>query len=481
MSLGLSVLRGGLWNFLEQFLKRGITAASALILSYFLAPEEFGLISMLSLFLALAGGLMDAGLRDALLRRRHLSTRLLDTAFWSALALGLFAYALLWLCAPLVADFYAQPRLSSLIRVIGLTVIFNALQIAPAARLANALDFKAFIAASFPASIISSLFAIALASLDFGAWSLVAQMLSASLITAALLWRRAGWPLSPRLDFKPLQILYGFGYKLFLSNLIAIVVRNAAPAVIGKFLGAVLAGYYYFVDKIMEVVMGQLVYSIQNVSYPALARISASDGQLKNAYRKLVEITVFVVSPCLAIAAGIADPLFAFIFPERWQPAVSCFRWLCAVYLMYPLHAINLNILKVKGRSDIFLQLEIVKAAIALAMLFVSVRYGLIALLAGQLLTSLLCYIPNSYYSRRLIDYPVQEQMRDVLPYFLTAALSGCLAYAVSRLVTGWPLPVVVLLSAAGGGLAFLAANALFRLRAMPLLRQTLRARAGGT
>lgn len=477
MSLGLATLRGVAWNFLEHFLRRGVGAAAALLLSYLLRPEDYGLLSMLALFVALATGLMDSGIREALIRRKFLSERLLSTAFWASLALAGLAALLLWVLAPLIARFYGQPSLESLIRSVTGVLLISALQVAPGARLVNSMKFKELMLVSVPAAAMSAICAVIAAWAGFGVWALIIQMYVAALATSVLLWRRAGWVLRWRIDWKPLGALYGFGYKLFLSSLLAIIVRNAAPSLIGKFLGVVSAGYYYFADRIMELVMAQLVYSIQNVTYPALVKQGSSDEGLLAAYRKIVHVTTFVLYPCLAIAIGLAQPLFSLLLSERWQGAIPCFQWLCAVYLLYPLHAMNLNILKVKGRSDLFLRLEVIKTAITLLILVLAVQHGLLALLVGQLCSSLLCYWPNSYFSKRLIGYAVQQQISDVLPNMLVACCAGLVAYVLGGALAPYSVLLAVLLGGAGASVSYLALGAVLRLPALGIASVLWRAR----
>lgn len=474
MSLAQSTVRGVIWNFSELLLRRGLAAATTLLLTYFLSPADFGLISMLSLFLAVAAGLMDSGLKEALVRRRRLSVRLLNTTLWASLGLGVLAYVLLYCAAPWVANFYDQPRLVVLIRVIGVVILFNALQTAPVARLTQALDFKALIRASLPAAVFSCLLALGMAYAGFGVWALIAQSLASAAVGTLLIWKTAGWRPNWQVDWRPLAALYRFGYKLFFSSLVALTVRNAVPSMLGKFLGATPAGYYYFVDKIMEMIMGQLVYSIQNVTYPAFSKISKETEQLREAYRKVVEVMAFMVSPLLMIGAGLADPLFEMCFSSQWWPAASCFRWLCIAYLMYPLHALNLNILKVKGRSDIFLWLELVKATIALGILWFTLPLGLQAVLWGQVCVSMFCYLPNAMYSKSLIGYSVTKQVRDVLPYFCCAALSGLGASYTASYLEGRGALFVVLLGALSALILYLLLCRLLKLRAWVLMASAL-------
>ncbi|UCV24219.1 lipopolysaccharide biosynthesis protein [Ferribacterium limneticum] len=470
MSLANSTVRGVIWNFSDMLLRRGLVAATTLVLSYFLSPADFGLVAMMSVFLVVLGGLMDSGLKEALIRRKRLSIRLLNTTLWASLWLGCLAYALLFCVAPWAALFYNEPSLVNLLRIAGLVIIFNALQTAPAARLTQALDFRALMRISLPASGFSCLLALLLAYLGAGVWALIVQTLAAAAMSTILTWKVAGWRPRLQVDFKPLVALFRFGYKLFLSNLVALTVRNAAPSMLGKFLGPTYAGYYYFVDKIMEMIMGQLVYSVQNVTYPSFSKISRETVRLREAYRKAIEIMVFLVSPLLMIGAGLAEPLFEVFFSPRWLPAAGSFMWLCFAYLLYPMHAINLNIIKVVGRSDIFLWLELLKAAIALSVLWITLPWGMEAVLLGQVCTSLICFLPNAMYSKPLIGYSAFDQIKDVFLYYACAAIGGGVAHVIANSLVGYAAILIVMISGVVGVLAYLLSCRVLKLRAWQLI-----------
>lgn len=470
MSLANSTVRGIVWNFSDMLLRRGLMAVTTLVLSYFLQPADFGLVSMMSLFLVVLGGLMDSGLKEALIRRKHLSVRLLNTTLWASVGLGCFAYALLYCLAPWVAIFFSEPHLVNFLRIAGLVILFNALQTAPAARLTQSLDFRALMRISLPSSGLSCLIALLLACLGAGVWALIVQTLAAAAISAILTWVAAGWMPRCKIDCKPLVALYRFGYKLFLSNIVALSVRNLVPSMLGKFLGPVNAGYYYFVDKIMEMIMGQLVYSVQNVIYPSFSKISTEKLRLREGYRRAIEVMVFLVGPILTIGAALADPLFEFFFSPSWLPAAGTFKWLCFAYLLYPVHAINLNIIKVVGRSDIFLSLEVLKAGIALSVFWVALPWGMEAVLIGQVCTSLFCFLPNARYSNRLIQYSAFCQIKDVYRYYVCAAIGGIVAFAVTVVLTEYPVFLVLLLGGLAGFLAYVLMCWFMGLRAWQLI-----------
>ena len=444
-----------------------------LLLARFLAPADYGLVAMMAVFLTVANSLMDSGFKQALIRLQAASQLDFNTAFYTNLALGVLSYLLLFLSAPFIADFYSEPRLIILIRVAGLNILIHAFQVVQSAILSRELNFKAQLQATVPAGIISGLVAVGLAYVGFGVWALIVQMLLAAFLTTALLWHLQGW--RPNLSFSRLSLgsMYNFGYKLFLSGLLDTVFRNIYVIVIAKLFAASIVGYYFIADKLKDLVISQLVGAIQNVTYPALSTMQADDKRLKAGYRKVMQVTTFLLFPSMLLLAALAEPLFSLLLPQKWLPAVIYLQLMCLAGIMYPLHSINLNILKVKARSDLFLYLEIIKKAMAVLILFICYRYGVIGILVGQIIGSVLAYIPNSYFSLRLINYTVREQMADFMPGL---ALSGAVALVIygAGLLVQWSAVIKLAVSALLAGTMFLLGAHLLRLQAYLLARQII-------
>lgn len=419
MTLAKKMVNGVIWNFIEQLLRRGVGIVVTLLLAFFLAPEDFGLIAMISVFLALGSTLMNSGFNQALIRFKDPTQIDFNTAFYSNILLSIVAYLSLYILAPWIADFYEEPRLIFLIRIVSLTIIVSSFSIVHFVILNRYLNFKAQLKVRVPAATLSGGISITLAVLGMGVWALVSQILLSSVLVLFLIWRQKIWRPSVSFSFFSLNKMYSFGFKLFLANILDILFRNAYIIIIAKTFALSVVGWYVFADKIKELVVSQLVKSIQKVTYPALATMQDDNIKLKVSYRKIIAITSFLLFPSIFFLAVLSEPLFEVFIPEKWWPAVSYLQLMLLGSVMYPLHSINLNILKVKGRSDLFLYLEIVKKIVLLLILVVSYQYGVIGILIGQVLNSLIIYIPNSFFSNRLIGYGVKEQVRDFLPYLL--------------------------------------------------------------
>ncbi|PRD68385.1 flippase [Malikia spinosa] len=476
MSLTKKTTLGIFWNFTDQLLRRGITLATTLLLAYILSPESYGLISIIAVFTAIATGLMDSGFRQAIIRLKTVTDVDLDTAFYANLILGVIAYLLLYLSAPHISNYYQEPKLTILIKIMGLTVLIDAFQVVQQSILHRQLNFKNQLKASFPAALGSSLISIGLAILGAGVWSLVFQMLTSSLITVLILWRISEWRPGRNFTYASLCNMYSFGYKLFLSGILDTIFKNLYIIIIAKFFTTSVAGLYFFAEKIRELILSQLVGAIQNVTYPALSKIQDDNEKLKSGYRKIIAITTFVLFPTLSLLAALAQPLFEILLPSKWLPAVPYLQLLCFSGFLYPLHSINLNILKVKGRSDLFLQLEIIKKILIAAMIYFTYKHNIEIILIGQILTSIISYIPNSYFSSKLINYSIKEQIADFVPALALSLSIGILVHYSATTIRLPPTLQLILLGGLGAAMYVISAYFL-RLQACILAFSIIKAK----
>lgn len=471
MTLAKKTTIGIVWNFVEQFARRGVGIGVTLLLAYFLTPEDFGLVAMMAVFLALGASLMESGFKQALIRLKDATQVDFNTAFYANMLLGVVAYAILFGAAPWIALFYEQPGLVDLIRVAGLAVIVNSFQVVQVSILSRKLNFKTQLKVNLPAAILSGLLAVALAYLGWGLWALVAQMLVSAMLVTLLLWAQRIWRPNLSFSFVSLRQMYNFGYKLFLSGVLDTVFRNMYVIVIAKFFSASVAGLYFFAEKIKELVISQLVTSIQTVTYPALSTMQDDNVRLKAGYRKVIAMATFLLFPAMLFLAALSQPLFELLLPEKWWPAVVYLQLMALAGLLIPIHAINLNILKVKGRSDLFLYLEILKKAMIVLILWVSFQYGVVGILIGQIIGSVLAYIPNSYFSYRLIGYSVKEQLADFMPgLVLSAAIAG-LIFGLQAWAQWWAFAELVVFGLLAGLLYLIGAH-LLKIHAYELTKE---------
>jgi O-antigen/teichoic acid export membrane protein len=431
---------GVVWKFAQQLGQRGATLAATLFLAYFLVPADFGLMAMLAVFTNIANNVMDAGFRQALIRKPNASETDVNTVFYANIALALILYAVLFAAAPWIGDFYEESRLPGLLRALGAVIVIQSLQTIQVVELSRSLNFKLQALAAVPATIVGGATAVLLAYLGLGVWALIAQMIVSSIVLTVGLWIRVGW--RPRWVWSAdsLHEFLGFSTRLFLTSLLEQVFHNLYIVVIAKYFAAAIAGYYFFAQKIKELLSNQLVASIQTVTYPALSRLQDDNLRLKAGVRRVVQVTMFLLPPVVLFVAALAPPLFEVLLPATWLPAVPYLQLMCIAHVLHPLHSINLNVLKIKGRSDLYLNLEFGKRMISAFALYLAFPYGIEGILFSQIILSLLFYLPNGYAAISIIDYSVREQVSDSLPSLSLAGGIAVLTYVAIELSIMSPL-----------------------------------------
>lgn len=421
--LGEKSVIGFFWNFLEQLSRRGVSVLVTLLLAYFLTPEDYGLVAMISLFLALGSALMESGFKQAIIRKVDLNNIDINTAFYANFVFAILAYFLLFISAPYVASFYGEERLILLIRIASISIIFNAFQVVPSAILTKKIEFKALLKVNVPPTILSGLSAIILAYIGLGVWSLIAQTLISSLFISILLWTKTTWRPSLIFDKVSFIEMYSYGYKLFLSNVLDTIYKNIFVMLIAKIFTVSLAGLYFFADRIKELIISQLITSIQSVTFPALSSIQNDPERLKLAFQKTIQVMTFIFYPVLLLFIALSELIFKVALPEKWLPAVPYLQLMCLSCLAIPIVSVNLNIIKIKGKTDWYLYLEIIKKTTGFLTLYFTYEYGVLAILVGQICSQILNYYPSVYLSNKLVDYDLFQQVRDFLPSLLLSVI----------------------------------------------------------
>jgi len=415
------------------FLGRGASTIFMLFLARLLAPEAFGLVAMATVVFELAGVFINSGLGAALIRSKSVSEVDLNTVFYINFLLSTLAYIVLFVGAPFIATFYAQPELTPLIRVVGLIVFINAAKVVQTAVLSRKMDFKAQMKANTLGVLVSGCLAVAAAWSGWGVWSLAVQMLSSALVSAILLWLLSQW--RPTLEFsgESFTRLFRFGRNLLAEGLQDILYQNSYVLVIGRFFSAELTGLYFFAKKVSNLISQQLTGAVQQATLPALSTLQDDNHSLLRKYRQIMQLMMFLIAPIMGLLAGLAPVIFHLVFSERWAGAVPYLQLLCIVGAIYPLHALNVNLLVVKGRSDLILKIGFVKRAVNLVLLFLAIPYGVIGIVISQVIGSFLALIPNTYFSERLIGYSFQDQIKDAIKPLVAATGAGIAAWWVGR------------------------------------------------
>jgi teichuronic acid exporter len=441
-SLRHKTIHGVGWSFIDNISNSGITFLVGLVLARLLTPEEYGIMAMITIFIAISNSIIDSGFSNALIRKTRIERVDYNTVFYFNLTVSILIYVLLHLAAPAISVFFKEPVLLAVIRIIGWVLIINALAIIPRTQFVRNVDFKTQTKVSLISSISSGVIGIGMALGGMGVWSLVGQQLSRQFLNTLFLWVYSKWHPVWEFSTESFKELFGFGSKLLLSGLLNTIYKNIYYIVIGRFYTSAQLGQYTRAEQFNMIFSSNLTSVVQRVSYPVLSSIQEEPERLREAYRKVIKITMLITFACMLGLAAVAKPLILILIGEKWLPAVYFLQIICFSGMLYPLHAINLNILQVKGRSDLFLKLEIIKKIIAVGPIVVGIIYGIECMLWGGVLISFIAYFLNSYYSANLINYPTSEQIKDILPTFLTSFVVAVFMWSVSF----WNISVYALL-----------------------------------
>jgi teichuronic acid exporter len=431
-SLKQKAVSGMLWSFSDSMSTQVVQFVVGIVLARILSPAEFGLIGMITVFLAITQSLVDSGFGQALIRKKDADDADFSTVFYFNLIAGIFFFAIFCLLAPIIARFYSQPELTDISRALGIIILINATSITQRTKLARKVNFRQLMKINLAAAIISGTVAIIMALRGYGVWSLVWRSIIGSVVQAILLWYSNKW--IPRLIFskKSFKSLFSFGSKLLVSGLIDTLYRNIYLLIIGKFFSAAELGFYTRADQFSRLASQNLTGTVQRVSYPVLSMVQDDNERLKAGYKKLILSIMFITFVIMLGMAAIARPMIITLIGTKWLPSVEYLQLLCIGAMLFPLHALNLNILNVKGRSDLFLKLEVIKKALAVPVIIFGVFMGIRAMLIGMIILSFTAYFINSFYSGRLINYPVREQITDIMPSFLLSLTVSCIVYSLT-------------------------------------------------
>ena len=433
-SLRHKTIHGVGWSFIDNISNSGITFLVGLVLARLLTPEEYGIMAMIAIFIAISNSIIDSGFSNALIRKTRIERVDYNTVFYFNLTVSILIYVLLHLAAPAISVFFKEPVLLAVIRVIGWVLIINALAIIPRTQFVRNVDFKTQTKVSLISSISSGVIGIGMALGGMGVWSLVGQQLSRQFLNTLFLWVYSKWHPVWEFSTESFKELFGFGSKLLLSGLLNTIYKNIYYIVIGRFYTSAQLGQYTRAEQFNMIFSSNLTSVVQRVSYPVLSSIQEEPERLREAYRKVIKITMLITFACMLGLAAVAKPLILILIGEKWLPAVYFLQIICFSGMLYPLHAINLNILQVKGRSDLFLKLEIIKKTIAVFPILIGIFYGIEYMLWGSVLTSFIAYFLNSHYSADLIRYSTIEQIKDVLPVFAVSLTIAAVMWLFSLL-----------------------------------------------
>lgn len=463
------------WKFFEragtQLIQFGVTIALARIL----APDDFGLVALIAIFISIASVFVQSGLNTALIQKKDADDLDFSSVFWASLGIAVATYTILFFGAPFIADFYEHPSLTVVIRVLAITLFIDVFSSIQNAYVARNMLFKKLFFRSVGAIIPSGAIGLTLAFCGFGIWALVAHQFCNAFLAVAIMWFTIPWRPSFKFSFTRFKSLFTYGWKLLVSSLIDVVYTNLRGLIIGKFFSPADLAYYNRGDTFPFLIVNNINTSIGSVLLPSFAAAQNDIVQLKKMMRRSIITSTFIITPMMAGLAAMAHQVVLLILGEKWLPCVPFVQIYCFMYLFYPIHTTNLSAIKAVGRSDVFLKLEIIKKICGLSLLIGSYFYfkSPIGIAYGALVSTILCSFINANPNRKLLGYGYLEQIKDIFPTFILTVPMGIAVYAIGT--SDIPLLPQSILQVITGILVYFSIAKLFRMERFDYLVKTVK------
>ena len=438
-SLKDKTVKGVIWSAVDRFSAQGIQFVFSILIARLLVPEDYGVIAMLNIFLAVSQTFIDSGFGTALIRKIDRTETDFSTVFYFNIAVAVFFYLGLFFAAPAIANFYNTPLLVPVTRVTAINLVIGSLSGIHNAKLSIAIDFKSRAKISIVSAVLTGAVGLWMAYSGYGVWALVVQTVFAGIIRTIMLWIIVKWYPKFVFSWKSFKELFSFGSKLLASGLLDTIYNNIYPLVIGKVFTSSTLGVYSKAKSLADFPSANITGVLQNVTFPVLSTIQNEENRLADAYKRFLRISAFVIFPLMLGLSSVADPFIRLALTDKWEGAIYLLQIICFALMWYPIHAINLNILSVKGRSDYFLKLEIIKKVQGVFILCITVPMGIVAMCYGQVISSMISLIWNTHYTKKLIGYGFLAQIKDLLPIFIHSLIMwGLVLLIVHFMPTLW-------------------------------------------
>lgn len=438
-SLKDKTAKGFIWSSIDRFSGQAIQFVFSILIARLLTPEDYGVIAMLGVFLAVSQTFIDSGFGTALIRKVNRTEMDFSTVFYFNILVAIIFYFILFFGAPLIAEFYNTPLLKPITRVISLSLIISSLSGIHNTKLSIAIDFKSKAKASIISALFTGVVSLWLAYAGYGVWALVVQNLCLRIIWTVMMWVYVKWRPQLVFSWQSFKELFSFGSKLLASGLLDTLYNNLYTLVIGKVFSSSTLGVYSKANSLAQFPSFNITSVVQTVSFPVLSTIQNEEERLADVYKRLLKLSAFIVFPLMVGLSAVADPFIRIILTDKWVETIPILQIICFSMMWYPINSINLNVLQVMGRSDYFLKLEVIKKVQGVLFLCLTVPMGIIPMCFGNIINTLLNLIWNTYYTKKLINYGFLEQMKDLLPILIhSLVMGGIVVLIVNYMMTIW-------------------------------------------
>ena len=467
------VISGFIWRYAERCGAQIVGFVVSVILARLLEPSVYGTIALVTVFIGILQVFMDSGLGESLVQKKNADDLDFSTVFYVNVLFCVAVYILLFLAAPFIAEFYKDPQLTPVIRVLGITMLISGVKGIQQSYVAKKMIFKRFFFATLGGTITAAVIGIWMAYNGFGVWALVAQTLINNFIDTTVLWVTVKWRPKKLFSFKRLKGLYSYGWKMLVSQLISKIYGDIRQLIIGKLYSASDLAFYNKAKSFPLLIINNINASIDSVLLPAMANEQDEREHVKNMMRRTMMTSIYIMAPLMMGLAFVSTPLIRLLLTEKWLPSAPFLAIFCITYMFYPVHTANLNAIKALGRSDIFLKLEILKIAIGTIVLVSVMWFGVMAMAYSLLFTTVTSQIINSWPNKKLLGYSYIQQLKDIVPSILLAAFMGVCVYFIQFI--GLPDIITLAIQVPLGAAIYIAGSKLLKLEAFYYVWDTLK------
>lgn len=449
------VISGFIWRFMERVGAQLVQFIVSIVLARILEPSAYGTVALITVFTTIMQVFVDSGLGNALIQKKNADDIDFSTVFYTNIVFCLFLYAIMWFSAPSIANFYKQPELVPYVRVLSLTIVVSGVKNIQQAYVSRNMLFKRFFFATLAGTIGAAVLGITMALHGAGVWAIIAQQLFNLTVDTCVLWITVKWRPIKAFSFERLKGLFSYGWKLLVSSLLDTGYNNLRQLLIGKIYSSSDLAYYNQGDKFPSVIVNNINTSIDSVLLPAMSSEQDHKDHVRNMTRRAIKTSTYIMAPLMIGLAACSKEVVALILTDKWLPCVPYLQIFCFSYMIWPLHTANLNAIKALGRSDMFLKLEIIKKCVGLTLLIITMQISVLAMAFSLLISGVCSLIINSWPNRKLLDYRVEEQIKDILPNIIMALIMGAVVFGIgfTPLPLLWRLMIQIVV---GGGIYYI-------------------------
>lgn len=468
-----TVISNMLWRLAERFGAQGVSFIVSLVLARLLLPEAYGVVSLITVFTSILNLFIDSGFKNALIQKKDADQLDYSTVFYFNIAMGVFLYGIMFVTAPLIADFYDRPYITPYIRTMAVTLILGGINGVQQAVVAKRMQFKRFFYATLSGTVISAMVGITMACMKMGVWALIVQRLINQVIDTFFLWFTVRWRPSFRFSVKRLKPMFGYGSKLLVSSFVNTVMNNLIGLIAGKMYASELLAYYDKGKNVPNLIVQNLQSTVQSVLFPVIAESQNQEKQIKTILRKSIMTSTYCIFPCMIGIAVCAEPLVRVLYTEKWIEMVPYLQLWCFYYAFFLWHTANLQVIQALGRSDIFLKIEVVKQLLAFMGIVLSAHFGVIAMLVVTCILSAFSLYINAKPNEKLADYGFLEQMKDVIPIICLNLIMGVGVYVIGYIPLSDIFRLIVQILA--GVVIYIGGSVVMKLEISKYLFETIR------